>query len=397
VSDCGDLNQGLLSCCDLGNPRSAPFFLGMNFIATFWAVTQTMFDCSAIVSMVVQSLTVVYMVVVVGCLSGGSYTGWLSLWRLVVSMPNGGSNTVVLMMVVSTVLNGCLGLNGYGMSQVQVRQMWTVPVTWVWWVSLPQPHTFCLQVSNHILASGDHENKDGEREEQRRQHPRCTWFIIIIAIFTDYVKITEVWEAVRRIGTPSSLIVSLPLHHWMATTGDQQQNKCKETQRTTMLQGGGYCFAVPVPFLSFRHNKEVYMYTILLCHYSCFWHNEEVGTSSFFLFLMKWEGPPHSAVLFFSNTMRGYFPHCIYYMLYIFNSFLWVCENSHPYLWWWVWVLTGTGTGTDTGKSQGCPNTRQNIPRSQVNIKLGINPAALPWYIPTNMCLPQGCRDRDDM
>lgn len=73
--------------------------------------------------MVVQSLTVVYMVVVVGCLSGGSYTGWLSLWRLVVSMPNGGSNTVVLMMVVSTVLNGCLGLNGYGMSQVQVRQM----------------------------------------------------------------------------------------------------------------------------------------------------------------------------------------------------------------------------------------------------------------------------------
>ena len=39
---------------------------------------------------------------------------------------------------------------------------------------------------------------------------------------------------------------------------------------------------------------------------------------------------------------------------------------------------------------------RQNIPRSQVNIKLGINPAALPRYIPTNMCLPQGCRDRDD-
>jgi len=40
---------------------------------------------------------------------------------------------------------------------------------------------------------------------------------------------------------------------------------------------------------------------------------------------------------------------------------------------------------------------RQNIPRSQVNIKLGINPAALSRYIPTNMCLPQGCRDRDNM
>jgi hypothetical protein len=40
---------------------------------------------------------------------------------------------------------------------------------------------------------------------------------------------------------------------------------------------------------------------------------------------------------------------------------------------------------------------RQNIPRSQINIKLGINPAALPRYIPTNMCLPQGCRDRGNM
>jgi hypothetical protein len=31
---------------------------------------------------------------------------------------------------------------------------------------------------------------------------------------------------------------------------------------------------------------------------------------------------------------------------------------------------------------------RQILPRSQINIKLGINPAALPRYIPTNMCLP---------
>jgi hypothetical protein len=62
------------------------------------------------------------------------------------------------------------------------------------------------------------------------------------------------------------------------------------------------------------------------------------------------------------------------------------------YLRYHIWDPDGT-----IADVRGRLTLRQNIPRSQVNINMGINPAALPRYIPTNMCLPQGCRDRGNM
>ena len=95
-------------------------------------------------------------------------------------------------------------------------------------------------VSNHILTSGNHKNEDSEREEQQRWRrqggiPGAPWFfIIIIALFTDYTKTTEVREAARRVSTPSLFHCHCTTKRRPsqapATTGDRQQNERKEWQ-----------------------------------------------------------------------------------------------------------------------------------------------------------------------
>ena len=64
-------------------------------------------------------------------------------------------------------------------------------------------------ISNHVLTSDDHENKDSEREEQRRVgdndragkvHPQ----FFIFGLYTDYTKTTGLQEAARRVSAPLS-------------------------------------------------------------------------------------------------------------------------------------------------------------------------------------------------
>ncbi len=177
-------------------------------------------------------------------------------------------------------------------------------------------------ISNHILASGDHENKDSEREEQWRQVDNdrggiagVPWVIIIItALFTDYTRTAEVQEAARRVSTPLLFHYHCTTEQRQsqapATTGDRQQHTRKEQRRceevgtssqhcSFLFDTARRCIRTPPHCVIrhssyFRRSKEVP--TSLLCRYSCFHHDEEVPTSSSFLFLTQ-RGGTHLLVV----------------------------------------------------------------------------------------------------
>ena len=171
-------------------------------------------------------------------------------------------------------------------------------------------------ISNHILASGDHENEDSKREEQRRQVDNdrggiagVPWVIIIItALFTDYTRTAEVREAARRVSTPLSFHYHCTTEQRQsqapATTGDRQQHTRKEQRRCeevpTSSQHCSFLFDTARRCTSLCHSSfflfstqqggthllvvSLFLFTTTRryppLHPSYFWHSEEVPTSS---------------------------------------------------------------------------------------------------------------------
>jgi len=118
-------------------------------------------------------------------------------------------------------------------------------------------------VSNHILASDDHENDyDSTKTNSKTARGRSNGdndsgipgapLHFYIMLFTDYIKPTEVREVARRVITPSLLHNSLP-----CTTERQQP----QPQAPARNKGGVRRYHLLAPFFSFQHSEEVYMYT----------------------------------------------------------------------------------------------------------------------------------------
>ncbi len=133
-----------------------------------------------------------------------------------------------------------------------------------------QPCSFRLQHPGQQRPQKWRQREGGAMETTTGGHPRC-------AVIFYYYNCIIYWLHQNNRSTRSGeedqypLIVSLPLHHQTATITGASNNRrptAEWTQRTTMLQGGTHLLAAP--FFTFRHSKEVYAYTSLLCHYSYF-------------------------------------------------------------------------------------------------------------------------------
>jgi hypothetical protein len=93
---------------------------------------------------------------------------------------------------------------------------------------LPSPTTSWPAATTKTKTARGRSNGDDNRGASQVRRD----FLLLIALFTDYTKTTEVREAARRVSTPSSFHCHCTTKRQPsqapATTGDRQQNKREE-------------------------------------------------------------------------------------------------------------------------------------------------------------------------